>query len=95
MQSTGGGGGTLAITIVEAKLSRDTEAFGYKNLNLLTYSKMDPFCVLEYNGNKYKTRTHQGGGKLPVWNHVRILKSLLLLMITCYIGIQYSCSLFE
>ncbi|CDW80549.1 c2 domain containing protein [Stylonychia lemnae] len=30
---------------------------------------MDPFCILEYNGNKYKTRTHHGAGKLPVWNH--------------------------
>ena len=36
----------------------------------ISYSKMDPYCVIEYGGNKYKTRTHQGAGKTPVWNHV-------------------------
>ena len=59
MHASGGSGGTLSITVVEGKLTRDTETFG----------KMDPFVVLEYNGTKYKTRTHQGGGKLPTWNH--------------------------
>jgi Ca2+-dependent lipid-binding protein len=36
---------------------------------------MDPFVQIEYNGNKYKTRVHQGGGKAPVWNHVKIYKN--------------------
>jgi len=56
------GGGNIRITIVEAKLSRDTEIF----------SKMDPYCVIDYNGNKYKTVTHKSGGKFPKWNHVII-----------------------
>eukprot|EP00347_Sterkiella_histriomuscorum_P008348 403345445 len=57
MQATGGG--SLTIKVVEGKLTRDTETFG----------KMDPFVQIEYNGNKYKTRVHQGGGKTPSWNH--------------------------
>lgn len=56
--------GNLFITIVEGKLSRDTETFG----------KMDPYCLVEYNGNKYKTITHKSGGKLPHWNHVSYTK---------------------
>ena len=51
-------GGTLYITFKEAHLTRDTETFG----------KMDPYCQLEYQGKKMKTRTHNGGGKHPVWN---------------------------
>jgi len=35
---------------------------------------MDPYVLIEFKGNKYKTKTHQNGGKTPKWNHVRILK---------------------
>jgi Ca2+-dependent lipid-binding protein len=40
-------------------LTRDIETFG----------KMDPFVQITYNGNTYKTPTHQDGGKAPKWNH--------------------------
>ncbi|CDW71125.1 c2 domain containing protein [Stylonychia lemnae] len=74
MQSSGGG--NLTIRIVEGKLYRDTEAFG----------KMDPFVQVEYNGNKYKTRVHQGGGKAPVWNHVGIIDLLILQEFQIHVG---------
>ncbi|MCP3665586.1 MAG: hypothetical protein GY696_24325 [Gammaproteobacteria bacterium] len=53
-------GGTLYLTFKEAKLFRDTEWLG----------KMDPFCSLEYGKGckKQRTRTHNGGGKNPIWN---------------------------
>ena len=51
-------GGLLALTVVAARLTRDTDTFG----------KMDPYVVIEYRGTKYKTRTHQSGGKNPFWN---------------------------
>ena len=50
--------GALNITIVEAKLTRDTEFFG----------KMDPFAVIDYRNERFKTVTKQNAGKLPVWN---------------------------
>jgi Ca2+-dependent lipid-binding protein len=37
---------------------------------MIVFRKMDPYAVIEYNGTKYKTRTHHGAGKTPVWNHV-------------------------
>lgn len=32
---------------------------------------MDPYCMLEHlaTGRKYKTPTHDDGGKNPKWNH--------------------------
>ena len=37
----------LTVTVIEAKLYRDVEIF----------SEMDPYVVIEYNGNTYKTPT--------------------------------------
>lgn len=28
---------------------------------------MDPYCIIEYNGHKYKTSVHNSGGKTPKW----------------------------
>ena len=50
--------GRLNLTVVEAKLIRDTETFG----------KMDPYCVLNLRGQKYKTNVLDGAGKNPKWN---------------------------
>ena len=50
--------GTLTLQVVGAKLTRDTEAIG----------KMDPYTVLAYRGEKYKTKVLNGKGKTPVWN---------------------------
>ena len=50
--------GKLRLTIVEAKLTRDTEFFG----------KMDPFCIVEYRQERYKTAVKDNAGKTPVWN---------------------------
>merc|ERR1711953_1274710 len=52
--------GTLRVTVVEAKLTRDTEFF----------SKMDPFVVLETRQQKLKTKTMQGAGKTPKWDQI-------------------------
>merc|ERR1711957_917450 len=46
------------ITLVEAKLTRDTEFFG----------KMDPFCVLQVRQAIFKTAVKMDAGKTPVWN---------------------------
>jgi Ca2+-dependent lipid-binding protein len=51
--------GKLSITVIEAKITHDTEWFG----------KMDPFCKVEYRSQSVKTPTHKSGGKFPVWNH--------------------------
>ena len=50
--------GTLRIEIIEARLTRDTE----------TFSKMDPYCVIETRQQKHRTRTLQGAGKTPKWD---------------------------
>jgi hypothetical protein len=33
---------------------------------------MDPYLVIECNGQKHQTKVHHGGGKYPVWNQVGI-----------------------
>jgi Ca2+-dependent lipid-binding protein len=48
----------LQLTLIEGKLTRDTEALG----------KMDPFVEIKYLNNKYRTRVHDDGGKNPMWN---------------------------
>ena len=48
------------LTAIEGNLIRDTETFG----------KMDPYLVIEYKGGKFKTKTHNNGGKRPHWNQV-------------------------
>ena len=50
--------GKLKITVVEAKLTRDTETFG----------KMDPYAVLNLRGQKFKTNVLDSAGKNPRWN---------------------------
>ena len=50
--------GKLKLTIVEAKLSRDTEYWG----------KMDPFVVLKYNKEEHKTKEIENAGSTPKWN---------------------------
>jgi len=50
--------GNLRVEIIEARLTRDTE----------TFSKMDPYCIIETRQQKHRTRTLQGAGKTPSWN---------------------------
>ena len=51
--------GKYAVTVIEAKLTRDTDTFG----------KMDPFAVLNYMGIPVGTTSVlDGGGKTPKWN---------------------------
>jgi Ca2+-dependent lipid-binding protein len=50
--------GQLKLTVIEAKLTRDTEVF----------SKMDPFCKIQIREQMFKTKVLQGAGKVPKWN---------------------------
>ena len=50
--------GKLRLTVIEAKLTRDTDF----------WSKMDPFCVLNYREQQFKTKVKQNAGKLPKWD---------------------------
>eukprot|EP00347_Sterkiella_histriomuscorum_P022296 403330984 len=50
--------GELRIKVVEANLFRNTDWF----------TKMDPYVVLEFQGNKFKTRILKHAGKHPIWN---------------------------
>ena len=52
--------GSLRLSVIEAKLTRDTEWF----------SKMDPYCVIETRHQKVRTRTINEAGKTPKWNQV-------------------------
>lgn len=52
------GGGTLQITCIEGKLYRNTELIG----------KMDPYIVIEHQGNKYKTKVIKDGGNHVIWD---------------------------
>jgi len=49
--------GILTITIVEAKLSRETTYLG----------SMSPYLTLTFNGDKMKTEVSYGGGKTPTF----------------------------
>lgn len=51
-------GGILKFKVKEARLFRDTETFG----------KMDPYVILEFKEHKFKTKTHENGGKNPKWH---------------------------
>ena len=44
--------------MVEARLTRDTEAFG----------KMDPYVKISTRQQNFKTNVKNGAGKTPVWN---------------------------
>ena len=50
--------GALALTVIEARLTRDTETFG----------KMDPYCKISTRQQNFKTAVKNGAGKTPVWN---------------------------
>jgi hypothetical protein len=52
--------GSLVLTVLNATLTHDTEAFG----------KMDPFVIIKTNLYKEKSQIHEDGGKKPVWNQV-------------------------
>jgi Ca2+-dependent lipid-binding protein len=53
--------GKLKLTVVEAKLTRDTEAM---------FNKMDPFVTLKLREQNFKTKVLQGAGKTPKWDEV-------------------------
>ena len=44
--------------MIEARLTRDTEAFG----------KMDPYVKISTRQQQFKTNVKDGAGKQPVWN---------------------------
>ena len=50
--------GNLALTVVDARFTRDTETFG----------KMDPYCKISTRQQQFRTATKQAAGKTPVWN---------------------------
>ena len=54
----------IVIEVKTARLYRDTD----------TWSKMDPYVVLMCGGEKKKSKTHNGGGKNPIWNQSLTLK---------------------
>ena len=47
----------LTITLIEAKLIRDTEVMG----------KMDPFVEIEYLDQIFRTEVINDGGDHPIW----------------------------
>ena len=50
--------GTLEITIVEARLERDTDF----------WTKMDPYVEIEMRMQRFRTSTKGGAGLEPTWN---------------------------
>lgn len=50
--------GTLLLTLIEGKLTRDLDNF----------TKMDVYAVVELGGRKFQTQVHQEAGKAPKWN---------------------------
>merc|ERR1712046_38661 len=50
--------GVLEMTLVEAKLTRDTEVMG----------QMSPYVTMVFKGSKYKSKTLNYAGKTPKWN---------------------------
>ena len=50
--------GNLALTVIEARLTRDTETFG----------KMDPYVKIACRQQQFRTNVKNGAGKTPVWN---------------------------
>lgn len=62
MQMQGGATtGKLRLEVIEARLTRDTEAFG----------KMDPYVKIQMREQLFKTKTMQEAGKTPKWNQVK------------------------
>ena len=50
--------GKLSLTVIEARLERDTETFG----------KMDPYVVIHNRMQRLRTTTQESAGKEPTWN---------------------------
>lgn len=48
----------MRITFSRANLVRNTE----------TFSNMDPYVIMEYGSNKFRTQTKDDAGKNPVWD---------------------------
>jgi hypothetical protein len=46
------------LEVVQALMTKDMELIG----------EMDPYVVLKYQNQKFRTRVHGEGGKTPVWN---------------------------
>ena len=46
------------MTVIEARLTRDTETFG----------KMDPYVKISTRQQQFKTAVKNGAGKTPMWN---------------------------
>lgn len=51
---------TLKITVVSAKLTRDTKVL----------ARMDPFVILSCSGYRHRTSIDVNGSKNPKWNEV-------------------------
>lgn len=47
----------MKINIVQAAYTEDMDSVG----------KMDPFVVVKYADNNYKTKVAEGAGQNPVW----------------------------
>jgi len=47
----------MKIRIIQASFNEDLDSL----------SKMDPFVVIKYADNNYKTNVAQGAGKTPEW----------------------------
>jgi Ca2+-dependent lipid-binding protein len=58
--------GKLSMTIIEAHLTRDTDA-----------NKMDPYCKISVREQQFRTLTKEEAGKMPVWNQVSLVQKLL------------------
>ena len=56
--------GSLELKIIEADLERNLDSFG----------NQDPFAIFELDGQKFQTKTIDGGGKKPVWNEETTFK---------------------
>ncbi|GIL63320.1 hypothetical protein Vafri_17413 [Volvox africanus] len=58
--------GLLTVTVEYAKDLKDKDWFG----------KQDPYAVLRVGGQTFRTKTHNNGGKNPVWNetfHINVI----------------------
>lgn len=67
----------LRLKVIKARLSHDTETFG----------KMDPYFRILYGNKKFKTKTHDKGGKNPEWNQtldIPIIKLEDSVTVSCF-----------
>ena len=59
--------GTLIIKPLSGKLTRDVDTFG-KMVSINFVKIKDPYCMITIGTQKYRTKTHEDGGKSPAWN---------------------------